>query len=356
MESKAEKRPVGATTARILPVEEAVGTVLAHDITEIRPGQFKGVAFKKGHVVRPEDVEHLKRLGKNHLYVLELGPGQLHEDVAAERLARAIAGDGVDTAGPPAEGKIKFLAARKGLLKVNVDALYRINLLGEVMCSCKHTNMVVEKGDALGGTRAIPLVIEAKIVERAEEICSRAGGILSVLPLRSVRAGVVITGTEVVERRVKDVFGPIMSGKLERLGSTVIDICHAHDDIDEIQSKLENLLERGAELIIATGGMSVDPDDVTRHAIRRLGVREFHYGSPVLPGAMFLVAYLERDGIPVLGVPACGMYSSTTVLDLVLPRILAGEHIGREELAALGHGGYCYKCDPCRFPVCPFGK
>ncbi len=339
---------------RTVPVEEAVNMVIPHDITEIRPGEFKGPAFKRGHVIRQEDIPHLKRLGKERIFVFDLGPGELHEDEAAIRMARAVAGQGVEYSKEIAEGKVGFKAAIDGLLKVETEALFRFNLPGDVMLATRHTDTVVKRGEKLGAGRAIPLVIREEAVNRAVAIGQEAGGILKVLPFRKSRAGLVITGNEVYYGRIKDAFEPVLRKKVESFGGQVINVRFAPDDPDVIARHIRSCLDAGADLILTSGGMSVDPDDVARHGIRKAGAVDVVYGSSVLPGAMFLVAYIE--GVPVLGMPACGMYFKTTVLDLVFPRILAGEKIGRTEIAALGHGGFCLGCRECRYPLCPFGK
>jgi molybdenum cofactor synthesis domain-containing protein len=357
---------------KAIPVQLAVGTVLAHDITEIRPGEFKGRAFKKGHVIREEDVCHLQRLGKEHLYVLHVGEDEMHENDAAYAIARALMGDGVAIKGEPKEGKIDIIAEHDGLLKINKDALLEFNLLGEVMCATLHDNTLVKKGQTVAGTRAIPLVVKKEIIEKAVR---NAGGVIQVKSIRRPRVGVVITGNEVYHGRIKDAFGPVITKKIEEVGGELVGLYYAPDDKAFIVDRLRELLNAGADLLITTGGMSVDPDDVTRFAIRELCAEDITYGSAVLPGAMFLVAYLRNaecgvgsaesvsvsktkksELIPVIGIPACGMYAKTTIFDLVLPRVLAGERIGRKEVAALGHGGLCMKCEICRFPVCPFGK
>jgi hypothetical protein len=381
---------------KTIPVTEAVGTVLAHDITEIRPGEFKGRAFKKGHVIREEDVCHLQRLGKEHLFVLHVAEDEMHENDAAYAIANALMGEGVTIKGEPKEGKISIIAERDGLLKIDRDALLKFNMLGEVMAATLHDNTVVKKGQTVAGTRAIPLVVKKTIVEEAIRIAEcgmrnaelkskirNSTGVIEVKEIRKPKAGVVITGNEVYHRRIKDAFAPVITKKIEEVGGELVGVYYAPDDKAFIVDRLRELLNAGADLLITTGGMSVDPDDVTRFAIRELGATDVTYGSAVLPGAMFLIAYVEnmecgmqyaelRTGnlldshsecrtsnsalIPVLGIPACGMYAKTTIFDLVLPRVLAGEKIGRRELAELGHGGLCMKCDICRYPVCPFGK
>jgi hypothetical protein len=397
----------GRGACKTIPVAEAVGMVLAHDITEIRKDEFKGRAFKKGHVVREEDICHLQRLGKERLYVLSLGPDEMHEDEAAYAIAAALMGEGVEIEGKPREGKINIVAARDGLLKVNREALLAFNMLGEVMCATRHGNTLVKKGRVVAGTRAIPLVIKRALVDEAVRIGERVrtmqdtgftiqdrshhascivyhvSGVIEVKELRKPKAGVVITGNEVYYGRIKDVFGPVIREKIEATGGEITGMYYAPDDARFIEERFRELLDAGADLLIATGGMSVDPDDVTRFAVRNLGATDLTYGSAVLPGAMVLVGYIQNaewrmrnaelkkvqtqdahsefripnsELIPILGIPACGMYHKITVLDLILPRVLAGERIGRRELAELGHGGLCLNCRTCRFPVCPFGK
>jgi hypothetical protein len=363
-------------SSKTVPVDKAVGMVLSHDITEIRPGEFKGRAFKKGHIVKEEDIEHLRRLGKENLYILEIKDDEMHENDAAYVMAKALAGDGVAMAGKPNEGKINLVAEKSGLLKINHPALTDFNMLGDVMCATLHNNMVVNKGETVAGTRAIPLVVKRSVVSEAVRIAENAHGVLSIQEIRKPKAGIVITGNEVYHGTIKDAFEPVIREKIKKFDGEIIDVHFAPDNADFIRNKIQGLLSAGADLIITTGGMSVDPDDVTRFAIRDLGVEEMYYGSPVLPGAMFLIAYLgvksselrvrssdtselltpDSHFIPVLGIPACGMYAKITVFDLLLPRVLAGEKIGRTELAELGHGGLCMKCEECRYPVCPFGK
>jgi hypothetical protein len=351
-----------ASGRKAIPVEEAVGTVLAHDITEIRRNDFKGRAFKKGHVIRKEDVCHLQRLGKEHLFVLSIGDDEMHEDEAAYALADALMGEGVEISGEPREGKITVVAKNDGLLKINRTSLLQFNMTGEVMCATLHDNTLVRKGEVVAGTRAVPLVVKKRAVRAACDAAVQGEKVIRVRALRRPRAGIVITGNEVYYGRIKDAFAPVIEEKIRSFGGEVVGLYYAPDEESFIEKRLRELIAAGADLLVTTGGMSVDPDDVTRFAIRRLGAEDISYGSAVLPGAMFLVAYLSSPlapcpaPVPILGIPACGMYAKATVFDLVLPRILAGEKIGRCELAELGHGGLCMKCEVCRYPVCPFGK
>lgn len=339
---------------KTIPVEQAVGMVLPHDITEIRNEEFKGRAFRKGHIIKAEDVERLKKLGKDNIYALELGPDDIHENEAAELMAAALAGDGAEVTGEPVEGKLNIVAAHDGLLKVDVESLYQFNLLGEVMCATLHNNTPVTKGEQLAGTRLIPLVSKRGVVNEAVEIAKKAGGIIRVAQLKQARAGLVITGNEVFHGRIKDAFEPVLRKKLEKLGSEVVAVRFAPDDIETIAAEIRACLDAGADLIVTSGGMSVDPDDMTRLGIARAGAEDIVYGSPVLPGAMFLVGYI--GAVPVLGLPACGMFHRITVFDLLLPRVLCGEKITRQDVAKLGHGGLCRQCKSCAYPICGFGK
>lgn len=337
-----------------LSVDQAVGMVLPHDITEIVKDKFKGCAFRKGHVIRPEDVEHLRRLGKEHIYVLELRENEIHENDAALIMAEALAGTGAEYSDEVKEGKVSIRAAQDGLLKINKEALFRFNLLGEVMCATLHTNTPVRKGEQIAAVRLIPLVGERKLVMEAAASAKAGEKIVRVLPLAHVQAGLVITGSEVYYGRIEDKFEQVLRHKIGELGSSVVRVGFAPDDAAMIAAEIRHCLEAGAELIITSGGMSVDPDDVTRKGIKDAGAEDIVYGTPVLPGAMFLVGRINH--VPVVGLPACGMFHSITVFDLVLPRILVGERLGRADFADMGHGGLCRKCAICHYPVCNFGK
>lgn len=340
---------------QVVTLEEAVGFPLAHDITEIRPGEFKGAAFHKGHILSVDDLEHLRRLGKNHLYILRPEGDEIHEDAAAAILATALCGAGVGWNEAPREGKITLRALHDGLFRVDTAALLQFNMFGEVMCATRHSNGVVKKGDIVAATRAIPLLVSQRLVDGAAAAAREATrGVLSVTPLRRARVGVMITGNEVYHGLVTDKFKPVITKKVRELGGEIVEVVYLPDDDALIAAAVVDLVAQGADLLITTGGMSVDPDDRTRFALEKAGVKDIVYGSPVLPGAMFMVAYL--GDLPVLGVPACGMYAARTVLDLVFPRILAGDRITRQDIAALGHGGLCLNCPTCSFPVCPFGK
>ena len=338
-----------------IKVQDAIGTILAHDLTEIKAHhEFKGRAFKKGHIITKDDIPRLLDMGKENLFVLKITEDEVHENEAGERIARAIAGKGVYLSDEVKEGRVNIYAAYDGLLRINSEALEELNLLDEVMCATRHNNFLVKKGEMLAGTRAIPLLIKRQTVEKVENLSLEYGKILEVLPLRSVKAGLLITGSEVYHGRIKDAFEPIMREKIKNIGSEIIKVIFAPDDVTMIAEGIKDLITAGAQLIILTGGMSVDPDDLTSKGIKEIGATIVSYGAAVLPGAMFLMAYSGE--IPILGVPACGMYYKNTIFDLILPRVLAGEKIGKPEIAKLGHGGLCLDCPTCEFPHCGFGK
>ncbi len=334
-------------------VEKAVGTMLAHDITKIVPGQFKGVGFRKGHVVRQEDVQELLKLGKQFLYVLDLSADELHEDDAALRIARAIAGGNLSWT-TPKEGKSNIVSKRDGLLKVNAAGLLKINKLGSIIVSTLKNNFPCKEGQVVAGTRIIPLTIPTKKIEKLEELAVRYQPVLQILPYRKLRVGGVVTGSEIYKGLIKDEFDRYVAQKVINFGCEFVKKIVVPDDPRAISEAILELKALGCELILTTGGLSVDPDDVTRKGIRKAGAKIISYGSPILPGSMFLYALL--DGSPILGLPACVYYNTTTAYDLILPRVLAGEELTKNDLADTGHGGMCLSCEICQYPVCPFGR
>jgi len=334
-------------------VEDAVGKVLSHDITQIVKGEFKEAAFKKGHIIMAQDVPELLMMGKENIYILDLEPGDVHEDEAGIRLGIAVQGSGVTWSGPK-ESRVDLFADCDGLLKINVHALEAINDLPDVILSTLPNNTVVQKGDLLAGTKVVPLVVEEQTLAAAEAIACQASWVVKVLPFQKVNVGVVITGSEVYKQRIRDGFGPVITEKVKSFGSTILRIDYAPDDMEVIAAKISKMADDGAGIIFVTGGMSVDPDDVTPNAIRLSGAKVEKYGAPALPGAMFMLAYLGN--IPVMGVPACGMFFKITIVDLILPRLLAGERVTRKDLVALAHGGLCRACPRCSYPKCTFGK
>ncbi|WP_110953676.1 molybdopterin-binding protein [Anaerosinus massiliensis] len=332
---------------------DAVGHVLCHDITQIIKGVTKDARFRKGHVVTQEDIPVLLSLGKDHLYVWEKKEGMLHENEAAEILREICQSDHM-IASPVKEGKIELSAACDGVLKIDVDKLHAINALDEITIATRHNHTPVKKGDKLAGMRVVPLVIDEKKVQKAKEIAGEQS-IFQLLPYQKMKAGVVTTGNEVFYGRIQDTFTPVLMQKLESYGAVVQEHRIVNDDPDKITKAIEELIACGVDLILCTGGMSVDPDDMTPAAIKATGAQMITYGVPVLPGAMFLLAYYQGK-LPIMGLPGCVMYAKTTIFDLVLPRVIAGEKIEKMELMKLGHGGLCLECPVCTYPACSFGK
>lgn len=338
---------------KLIKTEEAVGHVLCHDLTQIIPGVTKDAVFRKGHIVAEEDIPVLLSIGKEHLYVWEKQEGMLHEDEAAEILYGMCKNDNLVPSAPK-EGKIEITAGIDGLFCVDEERLEKVNSFGEMMIATRQGNFPVKKGDKLAGTRIIPLVIEEEKMRAA----ARAAGpepLLRLLPFGQKKAAIITTGSEVYKGRITDKFGPVIREKLgeydvEILGQSIMD-----DKQEEITAEILKWLDNGADMIICTGGMSVDPDDTTPSAIKATGAAVVSYGAPVLPGAMFLLAYYQGE-IPVMGLPGCVMYSKRTVFDLVLPRVMAGEKLSKADLAKYGHGGLCLSCPVCTFPNCGFGK
>ncbi|MGM0471030.1 MAG: molybdopterin-binding protein [Bacillota bacterium] len=337
-----------------VPVEEAVGMVLAHDMTQIIPDEFKGPRFKKGHVVKEEDIAVLKRMGKRHIYSFELDEDQCHEDEAAIRIGEAVQGAGIELEGP-SEGKVSLVSAQQGLLKVDKQGLQEINVFDNLILATLHNNTPVTAGRSVGGTRINPLIIDEEELQEVEKTGGKfADGLIKIKPYINYQIGIVVTGSEVYSGEIEDKFAPVLKDKIENLNGEVLDVRYAPDDKEQIKQEILELVEAGAEVLIVSGGMSVDPDDVTPQSIKKTGAEIITYGAPVLPGSMFTMAYL--DEVPILGIPACGMYNETTVFDLVFPRVLAGERLTREDIIDFAHGGLCLKCEVCRYPNCSFGK
>ena len=329
-------------------IEDSVGCILSHDVTKIVPGEFKGRLFKKGHVIREEDIPKLLDIGKEHIYVWEPKKGQLHENDAAIRVKDLVLGQGCYISEEIKEGKIDFFANTQGIVKINKDLLLKLNLLGEIIVSTIHNNTPVKKGEKIGATRVIPLIIDEKKILEAEKI-------ISVEEIKPKKAVLITTGNEVYKGRIKDAFLPVMKEKLEYYGSEIVKQIILPDNKEMITENILKAIEEDkVDMIICTGGMSVDPDDVTPSAIKDCNGEIVTYGAPVLPGAMFLLAYYKN--IPILGVPSCAMYSKRTIFDLVLPRILADEKLSFEDIARFGNGGMCLNCEICSFPHCSFGK
>ncbi len=338
---------------KCIDVKEAVGHVLCHDITMIVKDQIKDAVFRKGHIIQEEDIPILQRIGKNHIYVWEKDETMLHEDEAAEILAGICKNEGMRTTSPK-EGKIELIAETEGLFLVDVERLEQINSIEEMMIACRHTYYAVHAGDKLAGTRVIPLVISKEKMEAAKRLAGNEP-LMEIRPYRRKKAGVITTGSEVYHHLIEDTFTPVIVEKLFNYGIQVVAHETVPDDKEEIQKAILRLKQSGVEMILCTGGMSVDPDDLTPSAITSTGAEIISYGAPVLPGAMFLMGYFQ-DGTPIMGLPGCVMYAKSTIFDLVLPRVAADIKITKKDLAKLGHGGLCLGCPICHYPNCGFGK
>lgn len=357
---------------KLIRTEEAAGCILCHDITQIIKDEKKGPVFKKGHVVTEEDIPVLLSVGKEHLYVWEAQEGMLHEDEGAEILRQMCQGGSAQeaacegekkcfrnmSASLASEGKIELTAETDGVLKVDTGALLSVNSQGQMMIATRHGNTEVKKGDKLAGMRVIPLVIEKEKMEKAREAVRAENGgtpILSLLPFQKKKVAIITTGSEVYKGRIRDTFTPVLEEKLSHYPTEIIGHAICDDDPDMVTKEIKRFLSEGAELILCTGGMSVDPDDRTPLAIRNTGANIVSYGAPVLPGAMFLLSYMEKGQV-VMGLPGCVMYAKRTIFDLVLPRVMADDTVTAKELAALGEGGLCLNCPVCTYPNCGFGK
>ncbi|MCF0111852.1 MAG: molybdopterin-binding protein [Erysipelotrichaceae bacterium] len=345
---------------KCIATKDAVGCVLCHDITQIIKGVTKDARFRKGHVVTEEDIPVLLSLGKDQLYVWECDDTMMHENDAAEILVSLCINDHMKRSSVK-EGKIELIAECDGLLKVNAAGIKTVNGFGRMMIASRHGNFMVRKGDKLAGTRIIPLVIEKEAMEEVRNECMRVTDhkpVFTIKPMVHKKVGIVTTGNEVYHGRIQDTFTPVILDKLAEFDSEVIAHQLSDDNDQKVTGMILDMIHQGADVVICTGGMSVDPDDKTPLAIKNTGATIVSYGAPVLPGAMFLLAYLEYEGrtVTVMGLPGCVMYARRTIFDLILPRVMCDDPVTSEELAALGEGGFCLNCEVCTFPNCGFGK
>ena len=338
---------------KLIKTQDAVGHVLCHDMTQIIPGEYKDARFRKGHVVTAEDIPVLLSMGKENLYVWEVREGILHENEAAQRLCALCINDNMEPTAPK-EGKIELKAAIDGVFLVDTERLLAVNMQEDLMIATRKGGTAVRKGDKLCGTRVIPLVIEEEKLDKAARLAGDTP-LMSLLPYKLRRAAVITTGSEVYHGRIEDKFTPVLVDKLRAFGIEVTEHTYCDDGTDNIAAAIAAMREKDVDMIVCTGGMSVDPDDNTPGAIKQSGARIVTYGAPVLPGAMFLLGYFD-DGRPIMGLPGCVMYAKATIFDLVLPRIAAGVELTRRDFVVMGEGGLCLQCEVCHYPVCPFGK
>lgn len=338
---------------QLVKTEDAVGMVLCHDITQIIKGVTKDAVFRKGHIIQPEDIPVLLSVGKDNIYVWENDDSMLHEDEAAEILRDMCMNDGM-SASKPKEGKIELTAERDGLFLVDRERLRAVNSFGRMMIATRPGGVAVKAGDKLCGTRIIPLVIEKEAMAQAKAVAGDAP-MLRLAEIKPKRFGLVTTGNEVYYGRIEDTFTPVIVEKLAQFGCEMAAHEVSNDDHEKITGIINKMLADGVDMVLCTGGMSVDPDDKTPLAIKNTGANIVSYGAPVLPGAMFLLAY-TADGRPICGLPGCVMYAKRTIFDIVLPYLLADEPVTADMLAGLGNGGLCLNCNVCHFPNCGFGR
>ena len=338
---------------KLIKTTEAVGHVLCHDLTQIIKDEYKDARFRKGHIVTEEDIPVLLSMGKENLYIYEMTPGMVHENDAAERLLALCANDHM-TRSEVKEGKIELKAACDGLFRVNIEKLIAVNSQEDIMIATRKGNTPVKKGDKLAGMRVIPLIIEEEKLKKAEEAAGDAP-LLELLPYTKKTACIVTTGNEVKKGIIKDTFTPVVIDKLKAYGIETIATVQSGDGVENVRDAILDMRKMNPDIILCTGGMSVDPDDNTPGGIRATGASIVTYGAPVLPGAMFLLGYFD-DGTCVCGLPGCVMYAGATIFDLVLPRIAAGVRVSRNDVVMFGEGGLCLGCKPCHYPNCPFGK
>ena len=334
-----------------IPVESAVGMELCHDITAMRDG-FKGPAFRRGHIITKEDIPKLLDIGKKTVFVWEENAGEIHEEDAARRMAAMVPVQGAHYTGP-SEGKVLLIADERGMLRVDTELLRELNSIGDITICTLRDHYPVEPGARLASMRIVPLVTKEEQILRAEELC-RNRPLIRLLPYEARKVGVIITGSEIYSGRIRDKFEPVVRAKLKKYPAEVLGATICDDDLSMITDAARCFLEDGADFLIFSGGMSVDPDDLTPSAIRQLGADIISHGVPSQPGNMTLVAYLDEAA--VLGVPGAAVVLPTTMFDVFLPQIFTGEKLTKADLVRLGDGGLCQACEACHFPNCTFGS
>ena len=334
-----------------IPVEQAVGMTLCHDITKMVDG-FKGAAFRRGHVIREEDIEELLNIGKKTVFVWEENAGEIHEEDCALRMAAMAPVQGAHNTAT-SEGTLLLMADTRGMLRVDTELLREINSIGDITISTLPDHYPVESGARLASMRIVPLVTKEEQIIAAERLCAQRK-LLDLRPYAHKKIGVIITGSEVYSGRIKDKFEPVVRRKMESYPAEILGVTICDDDLDMIINSAKAYLAKGADFLIFTGGMSVDPDDLTPTAIRRLGAQVVSHGVPSQPGNMTLVAYLSD--VAILGVPGAAISLPTTIFDVLLPQIFTGAKLTKDDLIRLGDGGLCQMCRACHFPNCTFGR
>lgn len=336
-----------------VPISQAIGMKLGYDITRIDPGKFKGPLFRKGHIINETDLEDLKKIGKEHIYVWNEKSGEIHENDASQRISQAVTGKNI-TLSLPTEGKITLKSTIRGLFQLNSKLLYKINSIDNITIASLPDNFQVEVSQGVAGVRIVPLTINEKIIKKIEQICQKEGKVFLINEYKHFKIGIITTGNEVYKGLIEDKFGPILKEKFSYFGAEIIEQIFCPDEIQKIVEAIEHFKEQDADIIVLTGGMSVDPDDLTPGAIKKSGANIITYGVPVQPGNMFLLAY--SGNTTLMGVPGASLYYKNTILDVVLPRIFVGEILSKKDFIKLGEGGYCSSCSSCQYPSCYFGR
>lgn len=332
-------------------VQDAIGMTLCHDITAMVDG-FKGAAFKRGHVITQEDIPKLLDIGKQHVFIWEENAGEIHEEDAARRLSQMTTVDGAHY-GSVSEGKIQLFADQDGMFRVDKALLAAVNRIGDITITTLPDHYPVKAGDRLASMRIVPLVTEERQIAEAEALCA-GKQLYDLRPFKPLKVGIIITGSEIYHGRIKDKFERVARAKLAHYPAEILGVHVCDDELDMIVGAGRALLAEGAELLIFSGGMSVDPDDLTPSAIREMGAEIVSYGVPSQPGNMTLVAYLDQAAL--LGVPGAAISRPTTMFDVLLPQIFCGDPLTKDDLIRLGEGGLCQMCDNCHFPNCTFGR
>ncbi len=336
-----------------VPIKKAVGMKLGYDITRIIPGKCKGPLFRKGHVIKENDLDELRKIGKEHVYIWEPKAGEIHENEASLRISKAVSGKNIELS-DPVEGKITLKSSIRGLFKMKSKLLYKINSIKDVTIASLPNNFEVEVEQGIAGVRIVPLTIKERSIKKIEQLCQEAGNVFSINKYNNLKIGIITTGSEVYKGLVEDKFGPLLRDKFSYFGADVKEQILCSDEKRKIIEAINYFIEQGMDLIALSGGMSVDPDDLTPGAIKESGAKIVTYGVPVQPGNMFLLAYLGKTTL--IGIPGASLFYKNTILDIVLPRIFAGETFKKQNFIEMGEGGFCSNCSICHYPYCYFGK
>lgn len=338
----------------VLSIEEAVGLPLSHDLTMIDPqNKYKGAKFKRGHILTKDDLPILRRMGRMHLSVLELAHDEVHEDLAAIRLGEKFKSCGFSVTSP-SEGRCNLKAEKNGLLIIDEQMVNRINSDKDWVLSTIANFSVVKKGDVVAAWRIGPLAMTEDRVAAAEAAIENSALKFKIAEFSPFKTALITTGAEIFKGEINDAFSAKLPPKLEKYGAPLVFQTIVPDDKNAIIDAIMNACDAEAEVILCTGGMSVDADDLTPAAIREVCGEVIFKGTPVLPGSNLMLG--KKSSVYILGVPACAVHADVTVLDTVMNRIYASVPPSGDEVRTWGVGGLCRACDNCNFPVCSFGS